>query len=74
MRFVAFCKCKDVEERNIILKMLQVEHITPFIDGLEVEVEYEVREGSWPLYATTTIDKISSIFELVEKHNIRYIS
>lgn len=74
MRYVANCICKDVEERNIIVKMLQMERIIPVIDGLKVEVDYDIVEGSWPLYVTSIMDKISAIFELVENHEIRYVS
>lgn len=54
--------------------MLQMERIIPVIDGLKVEIDYDINEGSWPLYVTSIIDKISAIFELVENHEIKYVS
>ena len=74
MRMFAYAKCKNIEERQLIIDMLGVIGVTPLIDDLEVEVDYDLPDGPWSLYFTETIDRITGIFELATKHNIRFLS
>lgn len=74
MKMIASTKCGSVEQRNFAIERLSWANIKPKIDGLNLELEYELPEGSWPMLSIGVIELIIDVFEKAGDHSISFLS
>lgn len=72
MKLKASATCKGIPERETLLDRMRLLGIRPTIDGLNVLIEIDVPEGTWPYYTANMIDTIFAAFEDVGHHSVEF--